>query len=113
VTTRFFADAVFVVVLQVAGELPVDLVNRWNAARRFGRLHFSQPFLVFCLDISVVNGVTPAHLRSQIDLWDRLVQDLLPFLRTAFAEAAVQNSKTSAQAIAPHTDQPSAASSLN
>jgi hypothetical protein len=110
---KVFADAVFVVVLQVAGELPVDLVNRGNAARRFGRLHFSQPFLVFCLDISVVNGVTPVHLRSQIDLWDRLVQDLLPFLRTAFAEAAVQNSKTPAQAIAPDTDQPSAASSLN
>jgi hypothetical protein len=107
-----FADAVLVVVLQVAGELPIDLVNRWNAARRFGRLHFSQPFLVFCLDISVINGVTPAHLRSQIDLWDRLVQDFLPFLRTAFAEAAVQNDRTVAQRIAPHTDQTSAASSL-
>jgi hypothetical protein len=108
-----FADAAFVVVLQVAGELPTDLVNRWNAARRFGRLHFSLPFLVFCLDISVRNGVTPAHLRSQIDLWDRLVQDLLPFLRTAFAEAAVQDNKTPGQTAAPSTDQAPSTATLN
>jgi hypothetical protein len=110
---KAFADAVFVVLLQIAGELPIDLVNRWNAARRFGRLHFSQPFLLFCLDISVINGVTPAHLRSQIDLWDRLVQDLLPFLRTTFAEAAAQINKTPAQTIAPDIDQPAPAPSLN
>lgn len=108
-----FADLTFVVVLQVAGDLPLDLVNRWNAARRFGRLHLSPPFLVFCLDISV-NGVTPAHLRSQIEFWDRLLQDLLPFLRTAIAEAAVQNNKTAAQPIAePRADQPPPAASLN
>jgi hypothetical protein len=110
-----FADAAFVVVLQIAGELPViDLVNRWNAARRFGRLHVSQPFLVFSLDISVINGVTPAHVRSQIELWDRLVQDLLPFLRTAIAQATAQDSKTPAQNVAaPQADQSSPPASLN
>jgi hypothetical protein len=99
---KSFADVALIAVLQVVGEmdskLPSDLVNRWNTSRRFGRLQFSAPFLVFCLDVSVMNGVTPAHLRAQIDLWDRLVQDLVPFLRTAFAEAAAQKEKTSAPA---------------
>jgi len=109
-----FADLTFVLVLQVAGDLPLDLVNRWNTARRFGRLHLSPPFLVFCLDISVINGVTPAHLRAQIDLWDRLLQDLLPFLRTAIAEAAAQSDKTAAQPVAePRAEQPPPAASLN
>src|SRR5208283_262572 len=71
-----FADIALVAVLQVVGDMPLDLVNRWNAGRRFGRLQFSAPFLVFCLDVSVMHGVTPAHLRAQIELWDRLVQDL-------------------------------------
>jgi Putative bacterial sensory transduction regulator len=109
-----FADLAFVLVLQVAGDLPLDLVNRWNAARRFGRLHLSPPFLVFCLDISVINGVAPAHLRSQIELWDRLLQDLRPFLRTAIAEAAIQNNKSAAQPVTePRADQPPPIASLN
>jgi hypothetical protein len=93
-----FADVALVAVLQVQGDVPADLVNRWNASRRFGRLQFSAPFLVFCLDVSVMNGVTPAHLRAQIELWDRLVQDLVPFLRTAFAEAAAKKPAAAATA---------------
>jgi hypothetical protein len=99
-----FADVALVAVLQVQGEVPADLVNRWNASRRYGRLQYSAPFLVFCLDISVLNGVTPAHLRTQVELWDRLVQDLVPFLRAAFAEAATQK-----PAAAATSDQPPAA----
>jgi hypothetical protein len=76
-----FADLAFVAVLQVQGELPLDLVNRWNATRRFARLQLSQPFLVFCLDVSVAGGVAPNHLRAQIEIWDRLVQELIAYLR--------------------------------
>jgi hypothetical protein len=97
-----FADIALIAVLQVVGEidakLPTDLANRWNTTRRFGRLQFSAPFLVFCLDVSVLNGVTPAYLRAQIELWDRLVQDLVPFLRTAFTEAAAPKDKSPAPA---------------
>ncbi len=61
-----FADTAFTAVLQVQGELPLDLVNRWNATRRFARLQLSQPFLVLSLDVSVTGGVASNHLRAQI-----------------------------------------------
>lgn len=76
-----FVDVAFTAVLQVQGELPLDLVNRWNATRRFARLQLSQPFLVFCQDVSVAGGVMPNHLRAQIEIWDRLVQELIAYLR--------------------------------
>lgn len=95
-----FADATFVAVLQVQGELPLDLVNRWNATRRFGRMQLSAPFLVFCLDVSVVGGVAPGHLRAQVELWDRLVQELVAYLREELrkltAAVAAQATKTEA-----------------
>jgi hypothetical protein len=76
-----FADVALVAPLQVQGELPLDVVNRWNTTRRFGRLQLSHPFLVFCLDVCVAGGVTPNNLRAQIEIWDRLVQELISYLR--------------------------------
>jgi hypothetical protein len=86
-----FVDAAFTAVLQVQGELPLDMVNRWNATRRFARLQLSQPFLVFCLDVSVAGGVTPDHLRAQIEIWDRLVQELIAYLRDELRQLSVKN----------------------
>lgn len=76
-----FVDVAFTAVLQVQGELPLDLVNRWNATRRFARLQLSQPFLVLTLDVSVAGGVMPNHIRAHIEIWDRLVQELIAYLR--------------------------------
>jgi hypothetical protein len=76
-----YADVTLVAPLQVQGELPLEIVNRWNATRRFGRLQLSPPFLVFCLDICVAGGVAPDNLRAQIEIWDRLVQELIGYLR--------------------------------
>ncbi|WP_213737827.1 YbjN domain-containing protein [Bradyrhizobium sp. dw_411] len=76
-----FADVAFTAVLRVQGELPLEIVNRWNAERRFARLQLSAPFLVFCMDVSVVGGVAPGHFRSQIEIWDRLLQDFVAYLR--------------------------------
>jgi hypothetical protein len=89
-----FVDAAFTAVLQVQGELPLDLVNRWNATRRFARLQLSQPFLVFCLDVSVAGGVMPNHLRAQIEIWDRLVQELIVYLRDELRELSAKNGAT-------------------
>lgn len=86
-----FADVAFTAVLQVQGELPLDLVNRWNATRRFARLQLSQPFLVFCLDVSVAGGVMPDHLRAQIEIWDRLVQELIAYLRDELRQLSAKN----------------------
>jgi hypothetical protein len=86
---RGFADVAFAAVLQIQGELPLDLVNRWNATRRFARLQLSQTFLVFCMDVSVAGGVTPAYLRAQIEIWDRLVQELIAYLRDELQKLSV------------------------
>jgi hypothetical protein len=86
---RGFADVAFAAVLQVQGDLPLDLVNRWNATRRFARLQLSQTFLVFCMDVSVAGGVTPAYLRAQIEIWDRLVQELIAYLRDELQKLSV------------------------
>jgi hypothetical protein len=86
-----FVDFALVAALQVQGELSLDIVNRWNATRRFGRLQFSAPFLVLTLDVSVAGGVAPNHLRAQIEIWDALVQQLIGFLREELARTAASN----------------------
>ena len=86
-----FVDVAFTAVLQVEGELPLDLVNRWNATRRFARLQLSQTFLVFCLDVSVAGGVMPNQLRAQIEIWDRLVQELIAYLRVELRQLSAKN----------------------
>jgi hypothetical protein len=83
-----FIDVAMIAVLQVQGELPLDLVNRWNATRRFARLQLSPPFLALSLDCSVAGGVTPTNLRAQIEIWDHLVQQLVSYLRDELASLA-------------------------
>ncbi|MBY6239908.1 YbjN domain-containing protein [Methylosinus sp. Sm6] len=84
-----FADVAFVCVLQIVGELPADLINGWNVARRFARLQRGGSFVALCMDVSVVGGVTEAYLRAQIEIWDRLIQDLVVYLREGLREQAV------------------------
>jgi hypothetical protein len=83
-----FVDMAFTAILQVQGELPLDLVNRWNATRRFARLQLSQPFLVLSLDISIAGGVAPNYLRGQIEIWDQLMQQLIAYLREELPKLA-------------------------
>ncbi len=94
-----FVDVAFTAVLQVQGELPLDLVNRWNATRRFARLQFSQPFLVLSLDVSVAGGVAPAYLRGQIEIWDHLIQQLIAYLREELPKLAPANAANPAAAL--------------
>jgi hypothetical protein len=86
-----FIDAALTAVLQVQGDLPVDIVNRWNATRRFARLQLSHPFLVLSLDVSVAGGVAPNHLRAQVEIWDHLVQQLVTYLREELPKLAQFN----------------------
>lgn len=79
--SQAFVDVALTAIVQVQGELPLDLVNRWNATRRFARLQLSHPFLALCMDISVAGGVRPDHLRAHVEIWDRLVQELIGYLR--------------------------------
>jgi len=88
-----FGDIAFVALLAVRGTLPLDLLNRWNRTRRFGRLFLDQPvpgqeFLVFCMDVPLAGGVTAGQLRGQVEIWDSLIQQLVPWLREEVAKLA-------------------------
>lgn len=109
-----FADIAFVALFAVRGTLPLDLVNRWNRSRRFGRLFLDQPvagqeFLVFCMDASVAGGVAPRQLLAQIELWDSLVQQLIPWLREELSKIAPAIDTTSSAPVAQATVAPSPA----
>jgi hypothetical protein len=83
-----FLDIAFIGVLQIQGDLPLDIVNRWNVTRRFGRLQLSQPFLILSHDVSVAGGVTQNYLRAQIEIWDHLLQQLIAYLREELPKLA-------------------------
>jgi hypothetical protein len=104
--TDAYADVTWAAALKIQGELSLDIVNQWNNGRRFCRLHVTQGFLLLEMDVSVLGGVTPQHVRAQIEIWDRLVQELLHYLRSSADKlAAASGSGQSAAA-----DKPEAAS---
>jgi hypothetical protein len=73
--------------------VPPDLIASWTRTRRFSRLWAQPPYLVLAMDVSIAGGVRPEHLRSQIELWDRLIQELVLYLRLA---AAPENTSAAA-----------------
>ncbi len=82
-------DIVLLAALKVEGDdFPLDLLNRWNIEKRFGRLFLNQGFLLASLDVVIGGGIRIANFRAHIELWDQLLQDLVPFLRGSFAERA-------------------------
>jgi hypothetical protein len=102
-----FSDVALLAILQVQGDFPLELVNRWNVSRRFARLQFSKPYLVLCMDVLLAGGTTSSNLRANIEIWDRLLQDLVTYLREELrALNAGQQTAVSASANAP-SSQPS------
>ncbi len=67
--------------LRIQGELPTDMVADWNRGKRFSRLSHQGDFLVLEMDVVVAGGVGAAHLRAQVELWDRLMREFLLYLR--------------------------------
>ena len=63
-------------------------VSTLTELARFARLWVQAQFLVLEMDIVVGGGVTSRHLRSTIELWDRLIQEFLLHLRNRPALAA-------------------------
>lgn len=74
--------------LRIQGELPEGMVPDWNRGKRFSRLTHQGDFLVLEMDVVVAGGVGAAHLRTQVELWDRLLREFLLYLRNYRAEAA-------------------------
>jgi hypothetical protein len=101
-----YVDFTFGCVLQVQGDVPADIVASWNRSRRFARLSLQAQFLLLEMDVTVAGGVSPAHMRAQIELWDRLIQEFLLHLRQGFtaphaAPSAAPKPDTDAEAVAP------------
>lgn len=74
--------------LRVQGELPQALVNDWNIAKRFARLSQQGEFLVLEQDVIVAGGITHAYLRASCEVWDRLLQEFILFLRQYISNQA-------------------------
>ncbi len=95
-----YVDFTYSCALRVQGELPAGLAQLWNASRRFARLSLQGEFLVMEMDV-VVAGVGESHLRSQLELWDRLLQEFIVYLR----EYSQQAAQLQAQAEVPQATQ--------
>lgn len=83
-----FVDVTLYAVLRLQGSLPGNVSEEWNATRRFARLHRDGGLIVLQMDVSVIGGVTRQHLSAHIDIWDRLLNDLLRLLRDRLVSAA-------------------------
>jgi len=82
-----YVDFTYSCALRIQGELPEGLVQVWNASLRFARLSVQGEFLLMEMDV-VVAGVGATHLRSQLELWDRLLQEFIVYLREYSQQAA-------------------------
>lgn len=82
-----YVDFTYSCALRIQGQLPQGLAEVWNASRRFARLSVQGEFLLMEMDV-VVAGVGVTHLRSQLELWDRLLQEFIVYLREYSQQAA-------------------------
>jgi len=87
-TPGAYLDFTFSCALRVQGELSAGLAALWNASRRFARLSLQGEFLVMEMDVVVAAGVSADHLRSHLELWDRLLQEFIVYLREYSQNAA-------------------------
>lgn len=83
-----YVDFTYSCALRIQGELPIGLAELWNASRRFARLSVQGEFLVMEMDVVVAAGVSPNYLRGNLELWDRLLQEFIVYLREYSHHAA-------------------------
>jgi hypothetical protein len=77
---RYF-DLTFFCPLALKGELAPGVIDLWNRSRRFARLSREQQLLLLSMDVLAAGGVPDTYLRAQCELWDRMIQDLVLYLR--------------------------------
>jgi len=87
-TPGHYFDYSFSCALRLQGDLPAGLVEQWNASRRFCRLWQQGEFLLMEMDCAVTGGVTRQFLRHSCELWDRLLQEFVAYLRDYSRQAA-------------------------
>ncbi|MBR8656937.1 YbjN domain-containing protein [Achromobacter sp. Marseille-Q0513] len=94
-----FLDYTLSCALRVQGELPAGLAERWNVEKRFARLTVQGAFLVLELDVIVAGGVSENYLLATTELWDRLLQEFLLFLRANAAPGAGEEAGQSQESL--------------
>jgi hypothetical protein len=57
------------------------LVSEWNRSKRFGRLHAEADVVALEMDVLVAGGVTDNHILARVEIWDRLMHELVRSLR--------------------------------
>ncbi len=82
-----YADMTFLAALPIQEGRPLEIANRWNASMRFARLQVNNSYMVLTMDVIALGGVQRDHLVTQVEVWDRLLQQLRPFLRDAMGQA--------------------------
>jgi hypothetical protein len=87
-----YIDFTYLTVIKIEGEFPLERINDWNRNKRFSRLHKVDDFIVLDMDIIVAGGVTQNHIRATMELWDRLLQEMMGWLRGDVAAAGAANS---------------------
>lgn len=83
-----YADAAFRAAFRIQGELPLALVNHWNVTHRFARLHIAGEWLLMEMDVIVLGGVLADNLRAHLEIWDRLIPELIAYLREELPKLA-------------------------
>lgn len=78
---RQFIDFTLFCPLAINGELASGAVELWNRSRRFARLTREQQLLVLSMDVLAAGGVPDTYLRAQSELWDKILRDLILYLR--------------------------------
>jgi hypothetical protein len=76
-----FLDYSFIAVIKIDGGFNLDRCNDWNRQKRFTRLHTSDDLLIMDMDVMVGGGVTERHILGSLEIWDRLTQELIMWLR--------------------------------
>ena len=87
-----FLDFTYLTVIKIEGTFPLERVNDWNRNKRFARLHQVDDFIVMDMDVIAAAGVTTNHIRATMELWDRLLQELMAWLRGDAAAGGAANS---------------------
>jgi hypothetical protein len=83
-----FLDFSYIAVIKIDGEFKLEKCNEWNRQRRFTRLHRADDLLIMDMDVMIGGGVTEKHILGSLEIWDRLTQELILWLRGQGAGAA-------------------------
>lgn len=83
-----YHDYTYFASFRIEGLLVEEICGKWNAARRFGRVHARDGVLNFEMDVVLGTGVSEGYLAVTLELWNQLLNELLAALREEAARPA-------------------------